>query len=56
MSIAAVRHLAVDPLLPDELLPDGWPGDELRRRYTDFHVGFDQRIADWLGAPRPLVP
>jgi len=33
---AAVRHLLTDPVLPVELLPGGWPGDELRRAYTDF--------------------
>lgn len=33
---ATVRHLLTDPVLPDELLPQGWPGDELRAGYTDF--------------------
>ena len=31
-----VRHLLTDPMLPDDLLPDAWPGDELRRAYQDF--------------------
>jgi phenylacetic acid degradation operon negative regulatory protein len=31
-----VRHLLTDPVLPDELLPDDWPGAQLRRAYTDF--------------------
>jgi phenylacetic acid degradation operon negative regulatory protein len=31
-----VRHLLTDPVLPDELLPDDWPGDELRRSYARF--------------------
>jgi phenylacetic acid degradation operon negative regulatory protein len=31
-----VRHLLTDPVLPDELLPDGWPGAALRRAYHDF--------------------
>ena len=31
-----VRHLLTDPVLPAELLPEGWPADELRRAYTDF--------------------
>ena len=26
-----VRHLLTDPVLPDELLPDGWPGDRPAR-------------------------
>jgi phenylacetic acid degradation operon negative regulatory protein len=33
---AIVRHLLTDPVLPAELLPDGWPGEELRRAYTAF--------------------
>ena len=31
-----VRHLLTDPVLPDELLPPGWPGAALRRAYHDF--------------------
>ena len=26
-----VRHLLTDPVLPDELLPDDWPGDRAAR-------------------------
>jgi phenylacetic acid degradation operon negative regulatory protein len=33
---AVVRHLLTDPVLPDELLPDGWPGAALRDRYARF--------------------
>ncbi|MBO0678966.1 PaaX domain-containing protein, C- domain protein [Mycolicibacterium sp. S2-37] len=33
---AIVRHLLTDPVLPAELLPDGWPGEDLRRAYTAF--------------------
>ena len=31
-----VRHLLADPVLPVELLPERWPGPELRRAYHDF--------------------
>jgi phenylacetic acid degradation operon negative regulatory protein len=31
-----VRHLLTDPVLPAELLPDDWPGAELRSAYRDF--------------------
>jgi phenylacetic acid degradation operon negative regulatory protein len=31
-----VRHLLTDPVLPDELLPDGWPGAALRDSYQTF--------------------
>jgi phenylacetic acid degradation operon negative regulatory protein len=33
---AMVRHLLTDPVLPDELLPDDWPGSALRGVYMDF--------------------
>jgi phenylacetic acid degradation operon negative regulatory protein len=33
---AIVRHLTVDPLLPPELLPAGWPGERLRTAYLQF--------------------
>lgn len=31
-----VRHLLTDPVLPDEMLPSGWPGKELRDSYFHF--------------------
>lgn len=31
-----VRHLLTDPVLPDELLPDRWPGAALRGVYQRF--------------------
>ena len=31
-----VRHLLTDPVLPDELLPEDWPGDRLRASYNEF--------------------
>jgi phenylacetic acid degradation operon negative regulatory protein len=31
-----VRHLLTDPVLPDELLPDDWPGGALREAYARF--------------------
>lgn len=33
---AIVRHLLTDPVLPDELLPEHWPGDALREAYANF--------------------
>ena len=33
---AMVRHLLTDPVLPDELVPDGWPGAALRESYARF--------------------
>ena len=31
-----VRHLLTDPVLPEELLPSGWPGKTLRDSYFRF--------------------
>lgn len=36
LAAAMVRHLLADPVLPDELLPTGWPADEIRSRYREF--------------------
>ena len=36
IAAAMVRHLLADPVLPAELLPDGWSGDSLRSSYADF--------------------
>lgn len=36
VAAAIVRHLLTDPVLPDELLPDPWPGSRLRSAYHDF--------------------
>lgn len=33
-----VRHLAADPLLPHELLPQDWPGAELRLAYAAYQA------------------
>lgn len=38
LAVAAqvVRQLAVDPLLPEELVPSGWPGARLRHAYREY--------------------
>lgn len=33
---AVVRHLLTDPVLPDEILPGGWPGAAMREAYAEF--------------------
>lgn len=38
-TIAVMRHLMHDPLLPPELLPSRWPGKALRREYDRFESG-----------------
>ena len=44
-----IRHLLLDPYLPDELLPAGWPGDRLRERYTDFNANYSERLRKYSG-------
>jgi phenylacetic acid degradation operon negative regulatory protein len=44
LSIAVVRHLQLDPLLPVELIPDRWPGPELRKTYRRFDDAFKRRM------------
>lgn len=47
VSAAVLRHLAADPLLPDELLPDRWPGDELRSVYDEWDRTYRRLLATW---------
>ena len=44
LSVAVVRHLQLDPLLPAELIPQEWPGQDLREAYLRFNVMFQQRL------------
>ncbi|HEY7051255.1 MAG TPA: PaaX family transcriptional regulator C-terminal domain-containing protein [Mycobacterium sp.] len=44
LSIAVVRHLQLDPVLPAELLPQRWPGRELRSTYRRFDTAFKRRL------------
>jgi phenylacetic acid degradation operon negative regulatory protein len=44
LSIAVVRHLQLDPLLPDELIPHRWPGLALRTTYRRFDDAFKKRM------------
>jgi phenylacetic acid degradation operon negative regulatory protein len=41
-----VRHLLTDPVLPDELLPERWPGVALRHAYQDFAAELAARRND----------
>ena len=47
VSAAVLRHLASDPLLPDELLPDRWPGEELRTTYDEWDRAYRRLLAEW---------
>ena len=44
LSVTVVRHLQLDPLLPAELIPQEWPGHDLRSTYRRFNDVFKQRL------------
>jgi phenylacetic acid degradation operon negative regulatory protein len=44
LSVAVVRHLQLDPLLPAAFLPEQWPGHDLRSAYRCFDEVFKQRL------------
>lgn len=39
LNAAVVRHLLVDPALPEVLLPDGWPSARLHEEYARYSAG-----------------
>jgi phenylacetic acid degradation operon negative regulatory protein len=43
---AALQQARRDPLLPIELLPAGWPGDDLRASYRRFQKSFAKSLSD----------
>jgi len=45
LSIAVVRHLEADPVLPGELLPPDWPGARLREQYQRYDEHYKRRLA-----------
>ncbi|MHB8671891.1 MAG: PaaX family transcriptional regulator C-terminal domain-containing protein [Acidimicrobiales bacterium] len=48
----AIRHLAVDPLLPDQLLPARWPGEGLRADYDRYRRAFQAALRVWMDRRR----
>lgn len=47
-SAAVLRHLQHDPLLPEELLPSGWPGEALRHEYDRYDAAYRAVLVPWL--------
>jgi phenylacetic acid degradation operon negative regulatory protein len=45
LSVAVVRHLQLDPLLPAELIPQEWPGQDLRNAYRRLNETFKRRLS-----------
>ena len=50
-SAAVLRLLQSDPLLPDDLLPRGWPGADLRAQYDAYDATYRAVLRSWLRAP-----
>jgi phenylacetic acid degradation operon negative regulatory protein len=50
LSAAVLRHLQGDPLLPDELLPIGWPGARLRADYDRWDARYRATLRAWSRA------
>lgn len=48
LAAEVLRHLQADPLLPVDLLPPRWPGDELRGAYEAFDAAFKTTLSAWL--------
>jgi phenylacetic acid degradation operon negative regulatory protein len=48
MSAAVFRHVLADPLLPNELLPESWPGDSLRVEFERHDAAWQTVLRDWL--------
>ncbi len=47
IAAATTRHLTVDPLLPSELLPAKWPGEQLRNAYDQYQDHFSATWRHW---------
>ncbi|MGA2836935.1 MAG: PaaX domain-containing protein, C- domain protein [Acidimicrobiales bacterium] len=47
LSAAVLRHLQADPLLPQVLLPSGWPGPALRAAYARWDRRYREVLRAW---------
>jgi phenylacetic acid degradation operon negative regulatory protein len=47
LDAAVIRHLAQDPLLPEELLPHSWPGGALREEFDEWDRAYRSALAGW---------
>jgi phenylacetic acid degradation operon negative regulatory protein len=52
VSADVLRLLQHDPLLPSPLLPEGWPGDALRREYDRYDTAYREVLSAWFGQNR----
>ena len=49
VSAGVLRLLQHDPLLPEALLPDDWPGGALRQEYEDYDRAYRTVLQRWFG-------
>jgi phenylacetic acid degradation operon negative regulatory protein len=47
LSASVLRHLQGDPLLPKELLPTYWPGEQLRSTYDQWDAQYRETLRTW---------
>ena len=52
LSAAVLRHLQADPLLPAELVPDGWSAPKLRGTYAEWDRRYREVLRAWGRAAR----
>jgi phenylacetic acid degradation operon negative regulatory protein len=52
LSAAVLRHLQADPLLPEVLLPSGWPGNRLRAVYGTWDARYRATLREWSRSKR----
>jgi len=53
LAAAAVRQLTADPLLPEVLLPEDWPGPALRATYDAYEEAYRRLLVTWLRTSSP---
>jgi len=56
LAASALRHLTADPLLPPELLPRGWNGEELRTAYDGYESALQGLLRNWFRDQRADRP
>ena len=50
LSAAVLRHLQADPLLPEQLQPQDWPGSRLRETYDAWDATYRSTLDSWSRA------
>ncbi len=56
LSADTIRHFGADPLLPDELLSETWPGDALRKSFDHHEMTFTRTHRLWFDSARRSPP